>query len=244
MAWVGALVLSGCGGGSPPAEEETCGNQEYDSGEECDDGNTEAGDGCFECKTERGFACESSTRCVPVCGDGLVVGDEACDGEPYCIQGCTRLVEGSCGDGIVQEEAGETCDAPSERYSEDLGAGGAGGASGGSGTSSGCDAECHTKFGYRCDANSCGQIDAPKAAAVNDHTRELCEWITDILGGPGSKNYCFVSYQEYVFTTNDVETCIAGTSSLGACTVGDVETWAASIDTCTLLTQSPDCSYE
>ncbi|CAE7765145.1 unnamed protein product, partial [Symbiodinium sp. CCMP2456] len=57
------------------------------AGEECDDGNLIDGDGCSrDCRIEAGFTCPTHgwpsvllTPCVPICGDGLRVGDEDCD---------------------------------------------------------------------------------------------------------------------------------------------------------------------
>ncbi|CAE7944477.1 unnamed protein product [Symbiodinium sp. KB8] len=54
------------------------------AGEECDDGNLIDGDGCSRhCSIEAGFTCPTQgwpsvllTPCVPICGDGLRVGDE------------------------------------------------------------------------------------------------------------------------------------------------------------------------
>jgi cysteine-rich repeat protein len=242
---LGLFGLAGCSGGTTTILQEKCGNGrlEEDNGEECEDGNTKAGDGCFECKQEDGYDCSAPFHCVPHCGDGMVVGDEVCDGEPYCLEHCSVLVDGSCTDGIVQEEAGEECDLPDERYPQ-LGAGGAGGESNEGGirlASPGCDAECRVKFGYRCESNQCGQIDAPKTDKVDARHREVCEWMIELLGGVGSKNYCTVAGTSYVFTTNDVETCVTSTKSAPSCTIADIEAWGASGDVCNLLTGSPEC---
>lgn len=57
-------------------------------GELCDDGNQLDGDGCSAlCEVEDGFTCSVyataseaiSELCTPICGDGLVRGDEVCD---------------------------------------------------------------------------------------------------------------------------------------------------------------------
>ena len=67
--------------------------------EECDDGNTAPNDGCDpSCKLE--------------CGNGTLEGAEACDdgGESAtCDDDCTAV---ACGDGNVNETAGELCDPP------------------------------------------------------------------------------------------------------------------------------------
>lgn len=97
---------------------DVCGDGMQTGEEECDDGNLEAGDGCdAQCREEPAQA---------VCGDGMQTGDEACDegttppsacpyGEMSC-QVCTStctFTAGStayCGDGILQQDEGETCD--------------------------------------------------------------------------------------------------------------------------------------
>ncbi len=66
-----------------------------------------------------------------VCGNGVVDGDEPCDGSgssrtcdygerscTYCTDSCEEApgtVSGYCGDGTIQRGDGETCDEPSER---------------------------------------------------------------------------------------------------------------------------------
>jgi cysteine-rich repeat protein len=55
--------------------------------EGCDDGNTINGDGCSSnCQIEYGYSCmdelvngPSPSLCFPICGDGLINGDEECD---------------------------------------------------------------------------------------------------------------------------------------------------------------------
>lgn len=86
----------------------TCGDGVVQTvvGEQCDDGNDEAGDGCDNCMNE-----SSSTDC----GNGVIdPPDEQCDDDGQntanCDADCT-LPE--CGDGIVNQAAGETCE-PSE----------------------------------------------------------------------------------------------------------------------------------
>lgn len=60
---------------------EICGNGRLTAAEVCDDGNTTDGDGCSsECSQQDGWFCPyAGKRCEPYCGDGLVVGSEACD---------------------------------------------------------------------------------------------------------------------------------------------------------------------
>ena len=79
--------------------------------EECDDGNFTDGDGCSA-------TCRVEPEPPPLCGDGHVDPGEECDdgendgGYEECHVGC--LLGARCGDGIVQEEAGEECDRGSD----------------------------------------------------------------------------------------------------------------------------------
>ena len=88
-------------------EQDACGNGTRDDDEECDDGNHRNGDGCTaDCELER-----------HVCGDGVVGDDEACDdggdnsdtAPDHCRRNCA---EPRCGDGVVDPDAGETCEPP------------------------------------------------------------------------------------------------------------------------------------
>jgi cysteine-rich repeat protein len=103
-----------------------------DSEETCDDGNLLDGDGCDrDCQQENGFECVLTadrtwpdaafpitslgySTCATDCGDGVVVNGEQCDdgvnagGYGRCDAGCKFGLR--CGDGIVQEDAGEECD--------------------------------------------------------------------------------------------------------------------------------------
>ncbi len=123
--------VSGCMGG------ETCGDGEINGPEQCDGENLQG----KTCADMEGFAggslscgsdCRFDTgRCHPevVCGDGLVYGDEQCDGDNLMGQTCASIglvsgvltcgancrfdttgcsVQHYCGDGIVQ--TGEECD--------------------------------------------------------------------------------------------------------------------------------------
>lgn len=80
------------------------------TGETADDASTSAAD-----VTSTGLDTDTETDSVgPVCGDGVVEGDEACDdrGESTrCNEDCTL---GECGDGVVNETAGEACDGAGE----------------------------------------------------------------------------------------------------------------------------------
>ena len=119
------------GEGGDDGGGEDCGNGTLDGTEKCDDENTEAGDGCSaSCRVESGFACDQGepSHCTSICGDGLVVGDEAkaggCDDDNeasddgcsssckveknyVCIGEPSECAE-TCGNGELDD--GETCD--------------------------------------------------------------------------------------------------------------------------------------
>ena len=68
------------------------------SGETCEDGNKVSNDGCSsDCtKLETGFKClvgVTPLKCTPICGDGLVVGTEKCDGAG-CLSDCSGPAAG------------------------------------------------------------------------------------------------------------------------------------------------------
>jgi len=109
-----------------------CGNNQIETGEECDDGNTDAGDTCSpSCKrvntcgngtreaaeecddsnTDSGDGCSAGCGVEQGCGNGKREGTEECDDDNLgngdgCSSTCQR--ETGCGDGKVQ--AGEQCD--------------------------------------------------------------------------------------------------------------------------------------
>lgn len=88
---------SPCGGGLFAAEDSSCSSAAEDAEAEGGEGDG-SGDGDGEAQ--------------PVCGDGVVAGDEECDDgntvdDDECSNAC-RLA--SCGDGIVQSALAETCD--------------------------------------------------------------------------------------------------------------------------------------
>ncbi|MEO7329581.1 MAG: DUF4215 domain-containing protein [Minicystis sp.] len=95
------------------------------AGELCDDGNTGGGDGCSAiCQIEPEWQCAGEPSvCKPVCGDGLVVGDEGCDDanmtagdgcagckveEGWQCQGQPSACTPVCGDDLIL--GGEACD--------------------------------------------------------------------------------------------------------------------------------------
>jgi cysteine-rich repeat protein len=105
-----------------------CGDGTYQSEYEgCDDGDFEPGDGCDkDCNVETGWTCttDEPSRCKPVCGDGVILGDEGCDdgnGESndgcsssckveigWSCDGAPSTCQTQCGDGIVAGD--EQCD--------------------------------------------------------------------------------------------------------------------------------------
>ena len=128
--------ISGDGCSSDCLSDETCGNGYVDVaiGEGCDDGNLLPGDGCrASCTVEQGWTCSyQPSQCTGICGDGLAVGNEPCDGGDLRGQDCTTVPggyaggvltcrpdcgfdasgcsNGLCGDGVVDTVLGEVCD--------------------------------------------------------------------------------------------------------------------------------------
>ena len=49
--------------------------------------------GCVDCKIVSGWNCSSTTSCVEICQDGLVVGQEACiaGNEKGCLEDCSDV---------------------------------------------------------------------------------------------------------------------------------------------------------
>ncbi|PIR53349.1 hypothetical protein COU76_01615, partial [Candidatus Peregrinibacteria bacterium CG10_big_fil_rev_8_21_14_0_10_49_10] len=85
---------------SPDAE---CGNSVIEDGETCDDGNRLNNDGC------------TRLCIIEECGDGIKQQIEECDDgnleeDDNCLNDCTRSAQPSCGDGIIDTDAGEECD--------------------------------------------------------------------------------------------------------------------------------------
>jgi len=98
---IGALTCDGCSFDYSGCTGFDCGDGQTDPGEQCDDGNTVACDGC------------SASCQLEVCGNGTVDCGEACDdGNVIDGDGCnaTCTSNESCGNGIVDTQAGEDCD--------------------------------------------------------------------------------------------------------------------------------------
>lgn len=99
-----------------------CGDGIVAGAETCDDENGVDGDGCTaNCTIEEGYACEGSPSVCTitdapstpaVCGDGIVQGDEDCDGDLGCAADCTWLTAatggriGSCSTGLGEGAGG------------------------------------------------------------------------------------------------------------------------------------------
>jgi cysteine-rich repeat protein len=80
------------------SEEAICGNDEVESGEDCDDGNEEDNDGC------------SSTCLEEICGDGIVQEGEACDNGKVCSNdgenSCSSDLECAVSDECIENDDG------------------------------------------------------------------------------------------------------------------------------------------
>ncbi|MGI9327972.1 MAG: DUF4215 domain-containing protein, partial [Pseudomonadales bacterium] len=83
LLWYTLLLLLGISV-TPLAVASTCGDGMIDYQlEQCDDGNRLAGDGCSaSCSSETG------NHLLPKCGNGILEGEEQCDGGSACSQQC------------------------------------------------------------------------------------------------------------------------------------------------------------
>ena len=144
-----------------------CGDKALGGEEECDDGNTENGDGCSSsCMIEAGYSCVhyavppspcgvSEDWCMPVCGDGLVLGSEVWE-EGYCDDGNLESGDG-CSRGC-QVECGYTCSdgEPCETVCGDgLVAGSEKCDDGNSADGDGCSSTCEVEAGWTCSMAAC-----------------------------------------------------------------------------------------
>jgi fibro-slime domain-containing protein len=175
----GQIYTLDTGTADPDSDVETipdnCGDgvRLKDSEEQCDDGNNKGGDGCSPgCKLELGYNCDpNGGGCMPVCGDGVVVGVEACDdmntqSGDGCSATCTleagwacpdegkACVAARCGDSI--EVGGEVCD-----YGDDS-------------NGDGCNDQCKVESGWTCGGGSC------TAAGCGDGIRAGSEQCDDM----------------------------------------------------------------
>jgi cysteine-rich repeat protein len=139
LGGAGAAVAAACGGSDGVGAEGVCGNGIVEGAEDCDDGNSDDSDACVSgCRNARcgdgvqslgeecddgnvanGDCCSNDCRrnagqsCLETCGNGAIDAGEDCDdgGETAsCDSDCTAV---ECGDGIINEVAGEDCE-PSE----------------------------------------------------------------------------------------------------------------------------------
>ncbi len=144
-----------------------CGDGVTVGSEQCDDNNKVSGDGCSStCRTETGYACtnnltvdmmseehypgfESSSLCLPICGNGVRSPGEQCDDgntnlDDGCFPGECRIEAGYscsgtscsriCGDGILL--APEQCD------------------DGNTTAGDGCSASCQSEANFTCTGNT------------------------------------------------------------------------------------------
>jgi fibro-slime domain-containing protein len=105
-----------------------CGDGKVTGTETCDDGLNDGKHGCSAtCQVIAGWQCAlAGTPCTPICGDGIVAGDEQCDekGAVACCTALCKLVPGFvcdstktphsqnaasyCGDGVLDGPANTT----------------------------------------------------------------------------------------------------------------------------------------
>ena len=145
-----------------------CGDKALGGEEECDDGNVEDGDGCSSsCMIEVGYSCVhyavppypcgvSEDWCMPVCGDGLVLGSEVWE-EGYCDDGNLESGDG-CSRGC-QVECGYTCGASRDTCETVCGDGLRAGSEacddGNSLDGDGCSSTCEVEAGWTCSMEAC-----------------------------------------------------------------------------------------
>lgn len=178
----------------PTDPNQVCGNWTLEAPETCDDGNATSADGCSSvCELEAGYTCPAFSPCVPICGDGLVVGAEECDpgvvGGPPCSAACTLIPDPVCGNSTL--ESLETCD------------------DGNTSPGDGCSASCQIEVGYTCDPfHSC----APNCGDGLVVGTEECD--PGVAGGPSCSSTCTLTVCGD-WTTESPETCDDGNTDPG-----------------------------
>jgi len=118
---VGCVVQpnSFCSGEPSVCVQSICGDDYRAPDEECDDGpgtqmnpgTPVGGDGCSAtCTIETGWACPPGIDCLPVCGDGVLTGNEECEtAHAAACQNC-KLVPGfDCGNGLMNPCTATAC---------------------------------------------------------------------------------------------------------------------------------------
>ncbi|HWP05358.1 MAG TPA: EGF domain-containing protein [Polyangiaceae bacterium] len=196
------------GGGPGPV----CGNGKIDGDDICDDGNTKPNDGCdATCQPEDGWTCDA-TGCDAICGDGLVVGEEAMAGG--CDDGNTANGDG-CSNCLV--DTSYSCSGQPSTCDKTCGNGQVDGAEGCDDgnmmTGDGC-TSCAVETGYACDntlyPSLCADIDECKSGIDDCDAHATCE---NQIGG--FKCTCDDGYTGTGSTCTDVDEC-AGTNDCDA----------------------------
>ena len=133
--------------------------------EECDDGNILEGDGCSSsCTVELGWECPPYVlmntcgidQCSEICGDGLIVGSEACDdsnlrsgdgcGSTCAYECCFERVLKSSGSLAMITKCGDGCWSGVEECDD-----------GNTVDGDGCSSNCQVELGWDCANSNCGQ---------------------------------------------------------------------------------------
>ncbi|CAE7214372.1 psiR [Symbiodinium sp. CCMP2592] len=149
-----------------------CGDGYEVFGEGCDDGNQNPWDGCDQfCQVEQGYHCTrapkpgqtgAASACSPTCGDGLLNGEEECDGSysplpgnttepPVPCSRCRLLAVDVCGD--FRRGPTEQCD------------------DGNNASGDGCSSSCDVETGWSC---SQGPSHLSPGVAPGDTCRAIC----------------------------------------------------------------------
>jgi len=194
-----------------------CGDGKKVASEGCDDGNTWFGDGCSgHCtvETDCGYSCGGGSLITPDvceatrCGDGLQVGDEACDdgntvSGDGCSSGCETEIEWSCrhrfcAPTVCSELCGNKYNTSSEECDD-----------GNTVSGDGCSDVCAIEYGYVCDA-SAPQICAKVCADGKAIGARACD--DDLEGCSGIGNCIMEKLKGVLFFLGGVVGAIMGTS--------------------------------